>query len=49
MKKYVKAEIIAKNATTGSYAAGCPGWTNKASCQSNAPRDGYCKSCERGA
>lgn len=24
MKKYVKAEIIAKNATTGSYAAGCP-------------------------
>ena len=24
MKKYVKAEIIAKNACSGSYAAGCP-------------------------
>lgn len=23
MKKYVKAEIIAKNSVTGSYAAGC--------------------------
>lgn len=24
MKKYVKAEIVAKNLPTGSYAAGCP-------------------------
>ncbi len=24
MKKYQKAQVIAKNDTTGSYAAGCP-------------------------
>lgn len=24
MKKYQKAEMIAKNLTSGSYAAGCP-------------------------
>ncbi len=24
MKKYQKAQMIAKNNTTGSYAAGCP-------------------------
>lgn len=24
MKKYVKAQVIAKNLPTGSYAAGCP-------------------------
>ncbi len=48
MKKYQKAEIIAKNLPTGSYAAGCSGnWTNKASCYSIAPSKGYCSSCER--
>lgn len=39
MKKYVKAEVIAKNASAGAYAAGCPtnehGFTFK------------CKKCER--
>lgn len=52
MKKYVKAEIIAKNLPTGSYAAGCPGYTNKASartCSSTAASQGYCSSCERAA
>ena len=24
MKKYVKAELLAKNSPSGSYAAGCP-------------------------
>jgi len=27
MKKYSKAQIIAKNLPTGSYAAGCPAHT----------------------
>lgn len=39
MKKYVKAQVIAKNLPTGSYAAGCP--TNL---------NGYphtCRDCER--
>lgn len=26
MKKYVKAEIVAKNLRSGSYAAGCPSY-----------------------
>lgn len=49
MKKYVKAQIIAKNLPSGSYAAGCPGWTNKISCATQAPSKGYCSACERGA
>ena len=40
MKKYVKAEIVAKNLPTGSYAAGCP-----------AEKECYnainCRECER--
>lgn len=32
MKKYQKAEIIAKNLPTGSYAAGCPSANPKAYC-----------------
>lgn len=38
MKKYQKAEMIAKNLTSGSYAAGCP-----------ANKNGLleCKKCER--
>ncbi len=39
MKKYQKAEIIAKNLTSGSYAAGCPAKDTK-----NALN---CKPCER--
>lgn len=48
MKEYKKPEIIAKNLPTGSYAAGCGAFTNKASCWSNAPSKGYCKDCECG-
>lgn len=41
MKKYQKAEIIAKNLTSGSYAAGCP-----AKNMGTSPSSG-CKACER--
>ena len=41
MKQYVKPQMLAKNAPTGSYAAGCPandaGWGSR------------CKNCERTA
>lgn len=49
MKKYVKAQIIAKNLPTGSYAAGCPSKnTGKERCLmfDNLSGEG-CKSCER--
>lgn len=39
MKKYVKAQMVAKNLASGSYAAGCPvnerGW------------EARCLNCER--
>ena len=39
MKKYVKAQMVAKNLASGSYAAGCPvnerGWEER------------CLNCER--
>lgn len=39
MKSYKKATLVAKNARSGSYAAGCPGIGHT--------RDGYrCKDCE---
>lgn len=38
MKKYVKAQVVAKNNPQGSYAAGCP--TNKTGADS-------CRICER--
>lgn len=41
MKKYQKAELIAKNLPTGSYAAGCP-----AEGRGNGERYG-CLACER--
>lgn len=45
MKKYVKAQMIAKNLPTGSYAAGCP--TKSTTC---GPRvSGYCRQCEIGS
>ncbi len=48
MKKYQKAKMIAKNLPTGSYAAGCSAWTNKASCTgATARKNGYCRDCER--
>ena len=38
MKKYVKAQVVAKNNPTGSYAAGCP---------SMGTGNQECKKCER--
>lgn len=36
MKKYVKAQMVAKNLASGSYAAGCPskdrGYGTKSTC-----------------
>lgn len=42
--------MIAKNLPSGSYAAGCGNFTNKASCgevSAHQPGKGYCKDCER--
>lgn len=36
---YTKPQVVAQNASTGSYAAGCP--ANERHCES------YCKDCER--
>lgn len=47
MKKYQKAQIIAKNLPTGSYAAGCPQYHNGHNASPNQPGWGGCKSCER--
>ena len=38
MKKYKKAQIIAKNLPTGSYAAGCGGYQTSGE---------YCIRCEK--
>ncbi len=43
MKKYQKAEMIAKNLTTGSYAAGCPSH-GTSTLNGGKP---FCKACER--
>ena len=43
MKKYVKAEIIAKNLRSGSYAAGCPSYGTS----NNHGPNKYCNDCER--
>ena len=42
MKKYVKAQVVAKNNPQGSYAAGCPPKTNGGDWASSG-----CKACER--
>lgn len=45
MKKYQKAQMIAKNLPTGSYAAGCP-----VHYKANEPwreETKYCSDCER--
>ncbi len=39
MKTYKKVKMQAKNAPSGSYAAGCPADTNGGSV--------YCRSCDR--
>lgn len=38
---YTKPQVIAQNASTGSYAAGCPVNDNDG--------DSYCRKCERTA
>ena len=45
MKKYAKPQMMAKNAPTGSYAAGCPAKDSAKWWQG----DIYCKKCERTA
>lgn len=42
MKKYQKAQMIAKNLPTGSYAAGCPAQNH-----GNGVYEQYCRNCER--
>ena len=52
MKKYVKAEIIAKNSATGSYSAGCPTYNSQGGQDSaleagvGNPATRSCKRCE---
>ncbi len=41
MKKYVKAQVVAKNNPQGSYAAGCPAG------RSSNGNTVMCKACER--
>jgi hypothetical protein len=41
MKKYAKPQMMAKNAPTGSYAAGCP--TNR---KYDGTSSKYCAACE---
>lgn len=45
MKTYQKAELIAKNLPTGSYAAGCPVHWNSDGTHGNGQH--MCISCER--
>ena len=42
MKEFKRAQVIAKNLPTGSYAAGCP-----ASYGGNGTTSDQCKKCER--
>ena len=44
MKKYQKAQMIAKNLPTGSYAAGCPSYGTSGN---HGPGKKWCKDCER--
>jgi hypothetical protein len=51
MKKYAKPQMMAKNAPTGSYAAGCPTYNSqKGQGSSNAgpghPLTRDCRACE---
>lgn len=50
MKTYKKVELVAKNAPSGSYAAGCPEHTPREGGQGvyipGYGYDGSCKKCE---
>ena len=45
MKSYKKATLVAKNARSGSYAAGCPAKDRGQEAWSSGPTG--CMSCER--
>lgn len=49
MKKYSKPQVMAKNAPSGSYAAGCPAKDYDKSCAilNITQWGGKCKKCER--
>lgn len=49
MKSYKKVEMVAKNAPSGSYAAGCPADTNCAEVGKPLSYSHICKNCERTA
>lgn len=49
MKEYKKAELIAKNLPTGSYAAGCPAHTRMGNDKTHNPDKhvySNCAACE---
>lgn len=52
MKKYNKPQMMAKNAPTGSYAAGCPTYNSQngigstCDCGVGNPKTKNCKTCE---
>ena len=52
MKKYAKPQMMAKNAPTGSYAAGCPTYNSQngqsVCCDAGAgnPNTRNCRTCE---
>lgn len=46
MKEYSKPKMVAKNAPSGSYVAGCP-TNNKCSGMSDNWHNDGCKYCER--
>ncbi len=49
MKTYKKVEMVAKNAPSGSYAAGCPQYRSGAGYDNNQGSgnpDSSCKYCE---
>lgn len=51
MKTYKKVEMVAKNATSGSYAAGCPTYYSQQGGGTNSNSDGHnnpanCRQCE---
>lgn len=47
MKKYKKAQVVAKNKPQGSYAAGCPAQDAQGGGSSGGTHN--CKKCERTA
>ena len=48
MKKYQKAQMIAKNLPTGSYAAGCPMYNTYEAAKGKGGQQGNaCMQCQR--